>query len=49
MAVIGIVPDVEVHPTPQGLREGRDEVLEAAIRQILGEEATAKEIMSRYR
>jgi C-terminal processing protease CtpA/Prc len=27
---IGIVPDVEVHPTVQGIREGRDEVLEKA-------------------
>ena len=33
---VGIVPDVEVRPTIDGLREGRDEVLEAAIRAILG-------------
>ncbi len=33
---IGIVPDVSVVPTVQGLRDGRDEVLEAGIRQILG-------------
>ncbi|MEJ2627734.1 MAG: S41 family peptidase [bacterium] len=29
---IGIVPDIEVHPTISGVREGRDEVLEAALR-----------------
>ncbi len=28
---VGIVPDVEVKPTIQGLRQGRDEVLEAAL------------------
>ena len=33
---VGIVPDVEAHPTIAGIREGRDEVLEAAIRQIVG-------------
>lgn len=33
---VGIVPDVEVHPTVEGIREGRDEVLEEGIRQILG-------------
>jgi hypothetical protein len=27
--------DVEVHPTIPGIREGRDEVLEVAIRQIV--------------
>lgn len=32
---IGIVPDVEVHPTIQGVRNGRDEVLEKAISIIL--------------
>jgi hypothetical protein len=32
---IGIIPDVEVRPTIAGLRAGRDEVLEAAVRQIL--------------
>jgi C-terminal processing protease CtpA/Prc len=31
---IGLVPEVKVHPTIQGLREGRDEVLEAAIRYL---------------
>jgi C-terminal processing protease CtpA/Prc len=33
---IGIVPDIVVTPTLAGIREGRDEVLEAALRQILG-------------
>ncbi len=31
---IGIVPDVEVHPTIKGIREGRDELLEKAIEII---------------
>jgi hypothetical protein len=34
---VGIVPDVEVRPTIAGIRAGRDEVLEEAIRQILGQ------------
>jgi peptidase S41-like protein len=33
---IGIVPDIVVKPTIAGIREGRDEVLEAAIRRVLG-------------
>lgn len=33
---IGIIPDVTVVPTIAGVREGRDEVLEEALRQILG-------------
>jgi len=28
---IGIIPDVEVHPTIQGIRDGRDEVLEKGL------------------
>lgn len=32
---IGILPDIEVKPTIAGLREGRDELVEEAIRQIL--------------
>lgn len=31
---IGLVPDVRVEPTIKGLREGRDEVLEAALRSL---------------
>jgi C-terminal processing protease CtpA/Prc len=33
---IGIVPDIEVRPSIEGIRAGRDEVLEAAVREILG-------------
>jgi C-terminal processing protease CtpA/Prc len=33
---IGIIPDREVKPTIQGILAGRDEVLEAAIREIVG-------------
>ena len=35
---IGFLPDVEVHPTIQGIIEGRDEVLEKAI-ELAGEES----------
>ncbi len=35
---VGIVPDLEVRPTINGLRAGRDELLEVAIREILGGE-----------
>jgi C-terminal processing protease CtpA/Prc len=37
---IGIVPDREVKPTIAGIRDGRDEPLEAAIRVVLGPEAS---------
>jgi C-terminal processing protease CtpA/Prc len=37
---IGIVPNVVVKPTIAGIRAGRDEVLEEALRQILGDQAT---------
>jgi hypothetical protein len=33
---IGIVPDYEVHPTIAGIREGRDELLEAALQYLDG-------------
>ena len=33
---IGIVPNVEVRPTIAGVQAGRDEVLEEALRQIVG-------------
>jgi C-terminal processing protease CtpA/Prc len=33
---IGIVPDIEVSPTVEGIRRGRDEVLIAAVKQIVG-------------
>ena len=41
---IGIVPNVKVRPTVGGIRDGRDEVLEEAIRQILGAGVPAAEI-----
>lgn len=40
----GIVPDVEVWPTIAGIRDGRDEVLEEALRQILGPQTPLAEI-----
>ena len=43
---IGIVPDVEAKPTIAGIKAGRDEVLETAIRQILGR-GTAKSTIER--
>ena len=36
---VGIISDVVVTPTVDGIRDGRDEVLEAAVRQILGPRA----------
>lgn len=41
---IGIVPSVEVKPTLAGIRAGRDEVLEEALRQILGRDVPLTEI-----
>ena len=41
---IGIVPDQPLTPTVEGIAQGRDEVLEAAIRQILGPGAPQSEI-----
>lgn len=41
---IGIVPEIEVRPTIEGLRAGRDEVLEVAIRQILGDDVPDSKI-----
>jgi C-terminal processing protease CtpA/Prc len=38
---IGIVPDIRVTPTREGIRDGRDEVLERALREILGPEVPA--------
>ncbi len=36
---VGIVPDIVATPTIEGIRAGRDEVLEAALRHLLGPEA----------
>jgi C-terminal processing protease CtpA/Prc len=41
---IGIIPDREVKPTIAGIRAGRDEVLEAAIREIVGKDVPAAQI-----
>jgi C-terminal processing protease CtpA/Prc len=41
---VGILPDVEVRPTIAGIRAGRDEVLEEALRQILGRQTPADQI-----
>jgi hypothetical protein len=41
---VGIVPDIVATPTIEGIREGRDEVLEAALRHILGPDADEKNI-----
>jgi C-terminal processing protease CtpA/Prc len=35
---VGIVPDLEMRPTVEGIRDGRDEVLEAAVSRALGRE-----------
>jgi C-terminal processing protease CtpA/Prc len=41
---IGIIPNREVRPTIAGIRAGRDEVLEAAIREIVGKDLSAVQI-----
>jgi C-terminal processing protease CtpA/Prc len=41
---IGIIPNREVKPTVTGIRGGRDEVLEAAIREIVGKDIPAAQI-----
>jgi hypothetical protein len=41
---VAIVPDVRVYPTVEGIREGRDEVLEVAIAQLLQGAASDEEI-----
>jgi C-terminal processing protease CtpA/Prc len=41
---VGIIPDIEARPTLEGIRAGRDEVLEEGLRQILGPETAADEI-----
>jgi hypothetical protein len=46
---IGIIPDVEVRPTIAGIGEGRDEVLEEAIRRILGPQTPQAQIEKLYR
>jgi len=41
---VGIVADVEVKPTIAGILAGQDEVLEEAVKRILGAEATPEAI-----
>ena len=41
---IGIVPDLIVKPTIAGIRDNRDEVLESALREILGPDVPESEI-----
>jgi hypothetical protein len=41
---IGIVPDITVIPTRAGIQAGRDEVLERALREILGPEVPEDQI-----
>ena len=41
---VGIVPDVAKRPTIEGIRAGRDEVLEEGIRQVLGRDVTPEEV-----
>jgi len=41
---VGIVPDIEVKPTLAGIKAGRDEVREVALRQILGTQVSAEQI-----
>ncbi|MEM1178691.1 MAG: S41 family peptidase [Acidobacteriota bacterium] len=41
---VGILPDIVATPTLEGMRQGRDEVLEVAIRHILGPEAPEDDI-----
>lgn len=45
---VGIVPDVVVRPTIAGIRAGRDEVLEEAVRQILGADVPIQQIVKMY-
>jgi C-terminal processing protease CtpA/Prc len=41
---VGIIPDVEVAPTIAGVRAGRDEALDEALRQILGRQTSVDQI-----
>lgn len=45
---IGIIPDVIVRPTVAGIRSVRDQVLEAAIRQIVGPDVSLATIEKMY-
>jgi len=41
---VGMIPNREVKPTIAGIRAGRDEVLEAAIRDIVGQDVPAEQV-----
>ena len=41
---IGIVPEVQARPTIEGIRQRRDEVLEVALRRILGDDVPEDQI-----
>ena len=43
---VGIAPDIEAKPTIVGIRAGRDEVLERALREILGPDVPDAEIVT---
>lgn len=45
---VGIVPDVLARPTIAGIRAGRDEVLEEALREILGPKVSSAQIHDMY-
>ena len=44
---VGIVPDIVVAPTMEGIRAGRDELIEEAVRQIRGEGGATSELTRR--
>jgi C-terminal processing protease CtpA/Prc len=46
---VGIVPDILVKPTMSGIRAGRDEILERALREILGPNTPSNQIERLYR
>jgi C-terminal processing protease CtpA/Prc len=49
--LVGIVPDFEMKPTIAGIRAGRDEVLEEALKRILGAQSASEviDIMTAHR
>jgi len=46
---VGIIPDSEVKPTIAGIRAGRDEVLEEALRRVLGAQTPQAQIERLYK
>ena len=46
---VGIIPDFEVKPTIAGIRAGRDEVLEEALRRILGPQTPQAQLERLYK